>query len=419
MEGAFGRTVNDIIRTAGYVSLIEGEPGAGKTTMALAACADRGASTYISYAEPEISLRKKLKNINAGPAGGIRFVNMMSGDLKMAFSEIEGALQRDELVVVDSIDAMFYAVRDDNDIRPFLQLIYGSVKNRKGSLVMISEGLNPVSAQVRFVCDAIIALKMEGLLGHRARTAIVMKDRDGEIVRPLNYFTLQGGYTVLRPLSLVTKLKLGRFTGVRLSPEAEASNEGIGGFNNILEMSMDVAGITNRLYREFLAADFLKKGYTVNFMTEPQEDESEIINDVSALLGGRAEKLNVFFRDPEALGYNAMAYFDNLTLKYPSGKSMNIVNLLYDEDFAIKEPKEYEIFSRLIAKENNRKGRLAILIGYENQEAMRIQIKYSNAFRRMTMVEGFMFWRSIRPMGPLYSVQIDAEAGSMEFIRMI
>ncbi|NAY81719.1 MAG: hypothetical protein GU362_02345 [Thaumarchaeota archaeon] len=53
-----GRDLLDVINTPGYVTLIEGDPGIGKTSLALASCARRGKCTYISYAEPEISLKK-------------------------------------------------------------------------------------------------------------------------------------------------------------------------------------------------------------------------------------------------------------------------------------------------------------------------------------------------------------------------
>ncbi|MDG7049277.1 MAG: hypothetical protein JRM87_03950, partial [Nitrososphaerota archaeon] len=365
------------------------------------------------------SLRKKLKNINAGSGEGIHIINMMSGDLNIAFSEIESALRKGEMVVVDSVDAMFYAIKDDKDIRPFLQLIYSSVKNKKGSLILISEGLNPVANHIRFVCDAIISVERPEVLGWRARSAIIKKDRDGVISTPLNYFTFDGGFRILKPLHLTAEPEITRFSGLKLSPEAEASNTGIGGFNNMLELDLDVADMRSRLYRELLAAHFLEKGYTVNFMAGPEEDESEIVNSVNQILGGKTSKLNVFLPEPEALGYSARAYFNDLIQKYPSDHSVNLINLLCDEDFAVNAPKEYEMFTRLIARENNNKKRLAILVGYKNQEAARIQSKYANAFRRMTVTDGFLFWRSIRPIGPLYMVQMRPEAGTMEFIRMI
>ncbi|MGC8593738.1 MAG: hypothetical protein ACP5LF_05595, partial [Nitrososphaeria archaeon] len=55
------RNVVDILTTPGYVSLIEGPPGIGKTYLALKACSEKDKCTYISYADPESSLREKMK----------------------------------------------------------------------------------------------------------------------------------------------------------------------------------------------------------------------------------------------------------------------------------------------------------------------------------------------------------------------
>ncbi|MGC8665003.1 MAG: hypothetical protein ACP5SE_04975, partial [Nitrososphaeria archaeon] len=51
----------EILSTPGYVSLIEGSSGVGKTSLALKACSLRDKCTYISYADPESSLREKMK----------------------------------------------------------------------------------------------------------------------------------------------------------------------------------------------------------------------------------------------------------------------------------------------------------------------------------------------------------------------
>jgi len=142
------RDLLDVINTPGYVTLIEGDPGIGKTSLALASCARRGKCTYISYAEPEISLRKKLEVF--GHSADLKVISMMSGNPSAAYSSAAQALEMGDLVIVDSLDAMFYGVKNESEIRPFLQLVYGSAKNKSGSLVLISEGLNPVAKQVRF-----------------------------------------------------------------------------------------------------------------------------------------------------------------------------------------------------------------------------------------------------------------------------
>lgn len=53
----------DVLTRPGYITIIEGEPGSGKTTLALKACVKHGKATYISYADPEVSIARKLKLI--------------------------------------------------------------------------------------------------------------------------------------------------------------------------------------------------------------------------------------------------------------------------------------------------------------------------------------------------------------------
>ncbi|MGC9145759.1 MAG: hypothetical protein ACP5GS_06590 [Nitrososphaeria archaeon] len=54
------RDVLEILTSPSYVTLVEGQPGSGKTSLALKACSRIKKCTYISYTEPESSLRKKL-----------------------------------------------------------------------------------------------------------------------------------------------------------------------------------------------------------------------------------------------------------------------------------------------------------------------------------------------------------------------
>ena len=95
------RDLLDILNTPGYVSIIEGDPGSGKTTLALKACARHGNATYISYADPEVSITRKLKVVEPRFKGPFKVVSMLSGKPDSVFSLIEEAVGRGELVVVD------------------------------------------------------------------------------------------------------------------------------------------------------------------------------------------------------------------------------------------------------------------------------------------------------------------------------
>ncbi|MGC8600439.1 MAG: RAD55 family ATPase, partial [Nitrososphaeria archaeon] len=163
------RSVLDILTTPGYVSLIEGPPGIGKTFLALKACSLKDKCTYVSYADPESSLREKMKVVAPEYSGNLKVISAMTGSLESVYSEIASALSDGQLVVIDTLDAMFFGIKDESSIRPFLQLLYGSVKQKSASMVLIAEGLNPAADHVRFVSDAIISLNFESVLGQNVR----------------------------------------------------------------------------------------------------------------------------------------------------------------------------------------------------------------------------------------------------------
>ncbi|MFP3130348.1 MAG: hypothetical protein RXR51_02025, partial [Nitrososphaeria archaeon] len=73
-----------------------------------------------------------------------------------------------------TVDAMFFGIKDESSIRPFLQLLYGSVKQKSASMVLIAEGLDPVAEHVRFVSDAIISLNFESVLGQSVRAFTIL-----------------------------------------------------------------------------------------------------------------------------------------------------------------------------------------------------------------------------------------------------
>ncbi|MGC9145935.1 MAG: hypothetical protein ACP5GS_07495, partial [Nitrososphaeria archaeon] len=72
------RSVLDILTTPGYVSLIEGPPGIGKTFLALKACSLKDKCTYVSYADPESSLREKMKVVAPEYSGNLKVISAMT-----------------------------------------------------------------------------------------------------------------------------------------------------------------------------------------------------------------------------------------------------------------------------------------------------------------------------------------------------
>ena len=410
------RDVIDILTTPGYVSLIEGPPGIGKTFLALKACSLKDKCTYISYAEPESSLREKMKVVAPEYKGTLKVINAMSGSVETVYSEIAEALSDGQLVIIDTIDAMFFGIKDESSIRPFLQLIYGSVKQKNASMVLIAEGLNPVAEHVKFVADVIINLNFENVLGQNVRALRIIKDRDHPVEQPLHYVTLKDQLRIFNPFFMLQKPFLSRFSNVSKPPSAEVDSIKYLGNRVLIELDMSVEDVRGSLLRKMFVADFVKMGYKVNYLIGPNENKGTFLEDIKVLLGNE-ENINIVTFNPKDFGYKA----DRISFpkSVETKNAVNFINLLAEEDFAVKEPVEYEIFVMDQVKKDIELNRLTYIIGYSNQEAMKVQLKYANVVRKMTVSDGFTFWRSIRPLGPLFIVDLKPEKGTVDFIRVV
>ena len=410
------RTLIDVLTTPSYVSLIEGPPGAGKTSLALKACAKRGRCTYISYTDPERSLLQKMKSVERDFKGKIKVVNILSGNVESAFSEIQKSLASGELVVLDTLDAMFYGIKDENSIRPFLQILYGSLKYKDSSMIMITEGINPVAQQIRFVADAIISMNFREILGKKLRTAELLKDRDNVIEQSLYFITFTEGFRILEPFLYTRKPKLGSYHEMVMPPGMGFEIEKELGNNVLIEFDSDVAEVRASLLRKFHVAYFLKLGLTVNYVIGPNEDESSFISDMKTLVGD-IKKLNIVHMDAREAGYSSEDYFRQHVSQHKPN-SVDVVNLLADEDFASKDPVEYEKFVKRVTVDEIKNKTVARVLGYVNREATRVQEKYANVLRRITVTDGFTFWRSIKPPSQVYFIEIKPEEGKLNYIEM-
>ena len=409
------RNVVDILTTPGYVSLIEGPPGIGKTYLALKACSLRDKCTYISYADPESSLREKMKFVAPDYKGKLNVVSAMSGSVETVYSEILNALSEGQLVVVDTLDAMFFGLKDESAVRPFLQLLYGSVKGKSSSMILIAEGLSPAAEHIKFVSDAIISLSFENVLGQNVRALRILKDRDHPVEWPLRYITVIDQFRILDPSFMLSKPVIGKLSKITTPQSADVQSVEYLGNRVLIEMDMVVEDVRSSLLKKMLMADYLRMGYKVNYLIGPNESRDIFFKDLTELTD-KIEKLNIISYSAKDSGYKAE------NIKFPASveerNAVNFINLLAEEDFAIKDPIEYEIFVREEVKKDLELNRITYIMGHTGQEAMKIQLKYANIVRKITVTDGFLFWRSIRPLGFVYYVDINPENGSVEFMRV-
>ena len=410
-----------IINREGYVTLVEGEPGLGKTSLALAACAKRvqkPGCEYISFAEPESSIRKKLSRISRKKVQDFKFFPALTGDVSMVFSEIIKGLQDGLLVVVDSLDALMFSIKSEEEMRSFLQILYGASKNKKGSLLLISENVNPSSKHIRFICDALIKLERVEVLGSYVRRAIVQKDRDSRIVNPYFYYTLSDTIKIYSPFELLTEQKYVSLKSYKRPKEGSVEAEQALGYNILYEVDPSVSDLVLKVFRRTLAADFINRGLKVNYWLGPQESEEEVYNDLKKLIGEKVSGLKTVFVDPQEFDYNPEEYLKYLVTTYGKENAVDLIHLLLQEDFAVKQPQEYERFVKNATKENLKLKRITISFGYTDQEALRIRAKYSNVLRKITIKDGFLFWRSMRPLGNVYIVDLKLKSGRISFEEM-
>jgi len=405
---------------SGYVSLVEGNPGVGKTTFSLACCKESETGcTYISYAEPESSIKLKTKSILLGSEDKIKTVRMMTGDPSRAFSIILNSLENGELVVLDSLDAMFYGIKDEKDIRSFLQLIYNSVKGKAGSLLIISEGISDASSQIRFVSDAIIQIKDEKIIGKSARSITVLKDRDGPVPTEPFYFTLFNGFKIYDPIPPYYDLKPKKVNPILRPPEARIDIQ-MTRWNRILTVFGEgMSHAIGTIYREWVAADYLLSGKKVNYIISKIEYEDEVISNIYEMLGSKSENLKVITADATEAGYDASKYRQIMTSGIDGYDVINIVDVLADEEFAVNNPHGYESFVGHITPISTFSRNLTLLYGSKGLAAVKVQQKYADVERHMIQRSGHLFWRTVRPPGPLYHVDIDAEKRTMEFLEMM
>ncbi|MDG7044492.1 MAG: AAA family ATPase [Nitrososphaerota archaeon] len=409
------RNLFDVINTPGYVTLIEGQPGVGKTTLALKACTSREKCTYISYADPERSIAEKAKRL--GSTADMKVINMMSGNAEIAFSSIKSALTENRLVIVDSIDAMFYGIRDEKDFRPFLQLLYSSVKGKDASVVMISEGLNPVAQQIRFVCDAIISMGYKNVFGQNVRAARLVKDRDNKIQYSKIYFTMVDGMRIFYPIDFNVKHDIKRINHIKRGLAAEPSSVIRLGSTVLAEIDDGVPYVIAKQYMEFIIFDYLLEGYKVNFLVPPDETTESILDDIR-VIGDKSKNIRIIHPDAGAADYDPGKFTEQLKLQMFKGPTVDVVDLLSEENFAIMQPSNFELFLMKILELNQKNKSMAHIFGYSNLNATKLEKKYVKLHRRFAAIDGLLISRSIKPLGPLLYVRIDPEAGEMEFIEM-
>jgi len=391
------RTPTEILPTKGYVTVLEGEPGIGKTTLALASALASGTVKYISYNEPEESLMNKAQRVLHRRPDNLEVVHMLSGGTQKVFSEIIDSMDKGKIVILDSVDAFLWGETGQQPERVLLQLIYESVKVRNGSLVLINEGISGLSNVLKFVVDAYMRLEAENLLGINARKIRVIKDRDYPVSVFPFYYTFYEGYQVFGA-SYFLDLDKVRQKKVKMWERPFGSKSVMNEpelFLYILDSSVSVP--FSRLYRAWLAVDYLSHKHSIVFIVRPDEDVEKIKESIGTMAG---TNLGI-----EVVKSSGSIVDDSKMLKSFSD-AMLIADMIIWEHEASSNPSVYESAIKDIVENNTKKGSGAILFSYRSYRGLEITEKYATRERSIVERDGHIFLRTVRPPGPLYYVNI-------------
>ncbi|MGC8568904.1 MAG: RAD55 family ATPase, partial [Nitrososphaeria archaeon] len=395
---------------------IRGGPGTGKTTLAVLGCIRKGGCTYLTYMEPEMSIMKKFSLIEKGFKGDVEILSMMSGEPSHAYSIIMDSLARGKCVVVDSMNSMFYGISDTGSVRSFLQLLYTAAKGKDGTLILITEGeALPPPIDISFVADAIIDLSYDEVLDGRVRKASILKDRDHPIEEPILYFTIHNGLSFFPKIRGVEAEKIGRAQIISRPPEAEIVSERVYGFNVLYDIDDSVPQTFTRYFWELLASDFVLSGYKATFFLGPDEDPKIMENELRMLLGTASDYVGVRTINLESMRYDLNAVYSYLQKILQLEPEVLILNLSSLEELALRDPVGFENLLRKLLKLNIEQRRISFYYGYSSYRSIRVGSKYIGAKRALILKNGYLFWRSIKPPGELYSVNIDMSKGELSF----
>lgn len=260
------------------------------------------------------------------------------------------------------------------------------------------------------------------MFGQQARAIRLLKDREGQISHPLHYITFSN-MSIVEPYPMLTWPRLEEFREVLMPPEATLplalqhnAQMHLGPFV-LMELDESVPSMSARLFVEILMARFMKDGFQVSWVTGPDEDGETVKGEMKALAGREARRLRTVMADPAGAGYRAEELFKVMARDRAAG-SIEFINLMAMEDFAVTAPVEFERLVNVILRDATQGKRLVFAYGHSSLSATRISMKYAQIVRRLATLNGFLFWRSVRPLSPLYIINIQPERGRVEFVEM-
>jgi len=391
-----------IAATRGYVTLIKGHPGTGKTLFSLSAGAYFGKIKYISYSEPESYIKEKLKN-TTNKNVELKFLNVM-GNTEVVISEILDGLKSGYLVIIDSINGMLENFREK---RPIEQILYGSSKAKNGAIMMIYEGESESEAD--YISDAILNFGYTEIKGRKIRSIKVIKDRNFPVREAPFLFTIVNNKIKILNRSL--KFKLDNLNAIKRVDMPESPYKMLEESDILVKVSKEVHNDLIRLMKVFFATFFKKKGMKVLLELSDEEKEDYVKYTIVTLAGENF--IPILLKKPYLKSYEEAKNYLTQLEKYLANQDLGVLisDTLSEEGLASSEASLYSKFLQeknwILKKHLIKK----LTFSYENHVSTAFQEKYSDAIKSLTDFYGTLVWISEKPLGNAYAIEVNNTRG--------
>jgi KaiC/GvpD/RAD55 family RecA-like ATPase len=196
-------TIDSLLNPVVGAILIKGQPGTGKTSLAIEMLRRAGGGLYFSTRVSREKLSQQIPGIKElvltdeitrqGDSGKVDVKDLRLAAPSQILELLLKAMERHEtkgrLVVLDSWDAMAKEMSSVERLKAE-RFLLAITEGNKAKLVFISE--EPEDTTLGYLVDAIVELTRELHDGAAVRTVAMTKLRGGPITRPRTLFTLIG-----------------------------------------------------------------------------------------------------------------------------------------------------------------------------------------------------------------------------------
>ena len=409
----------DLLLREGYISVISGEPGTGKTFLALKAAieASKAGDKVVMYAfnEDSKTLEKRIKEV---------FKEEVKIEVREAITMAkEGAahLTSDILleatlgstVIIDPIDALMADISSKQEYRTMIQTLYKTVKGSRGRLIIVSESSDPFLL-TGYAADAYITLYEEIIEDRIYRYASIRKARDVKIERPYIPFSLHMGFNELSG-ELALRLKASMLEKL-LEP----------GGRYIIEIDPSIPYRSVNEIKRTLTALYLSEGRGVIYYASLDESRDEITEVIRKYLKGKGllKNLLIVMKRKEKIGEDITDYWNNffkrrkemarylrrITKKAP----ISIFNLWFNNYIYSKIGDEYIELIQSMIRFDKEEGVVAIGITTSGVKVNRADEYLADGYFKVFQKHGTLFVYGEKPFTPIYAISLVREGGIEE-----